>query len=98
LKPYRMSKKFQSVWEVIPDYQNKGSSIWAYRSWKNLKLNDDYYNESIISKWIKEYFDNINDKKYAYSPGKLLELGLSQDFKVESQSDKFKKLYTRGVK
>lgn len=98
MKPYRMSKKFQKVWDCLPNYNNKGSSIWAYRTWKNLKLNDQHYNESQIISWVKNYFDELDNHQYAYSPGKLLELGISKEFKVKSQAEIFKEIYTKGVK
>lgn len=98
MKPYRMSEKFKRFWDSLPNYSNKGSSIWAYRAWKNLKLNDDHYNESQIIRWVGNYFKQISNVQYAYSPGKLLELGISQEFAVKSEADKFKEQYTRGVK
>ena len=98
MKPYKMSKKFQAVWDSLPDYNNKGSSIWAYRTWKNLKLNDDHYNDVKIVSWVKQYFKELDNQQCAYSPGKLLELGVSKEFKVVSNADKFKEMYTKGVK
>jgi len=98
MKPYRMSDKFKAVWDSLPEYNNKGSSIWAYRTWKSLKLNDDHYHELDIIRWVSNYFEEIGNIQYAYSPGKLFELGVSKEFKVKSQADKFREKYTRGVK
>ncbi len=99
MKPYRMSKKFIEWWETLPVYDNKGSSIWSYRVWNRLGLNKDTsFPVKDIVAFTKQYFDERKDNKFLYSPGKILELGYSKDFAHESEEEKFRRMYTRGVK
>lgn len=98
-KPYNMSDKFKSWWSQLPAYDNKFSSIWAYRTWKRLGLNKDtgFKLEDIIE-FTNQYFNERQNTKCLHSPSKILELGYSKDFAHESEEDKFRRMYTRGVK
>lgn len=97
-KPYRMSEKFKIFWQALPIYDNKGSSIWAYRVFRRLNLNDDSFNIKDIVEFTRQYFDDKEDNKYLLSPGKILELGYSRNFEHETEAEKFRKLYTRGTR
>lgn len=99
MKIYNMSNKFKTWWAILPSYDNKGSSIWSYRAWKRLGLNKDtsFKIQDIIA-FTNNYFEERKDSKFLHSPSKILELGVSKDFEHETEAEKFRKLYTRGVK
>ena len=98
-KPYNMSDKFKLWWSQLPLYENRFSSIWAYRTWKRLGLNKDtsFPVKDIIA-FTENYFQERKESNFFHSPSKILELGYSRDFKCESEEEKFRRIYNKGVK
>tara|TARA_R110002124_G_scaffold224409_1_gene389799 strand:+ start:1026 stop:1694 length:669 start_codon:yes stop_codon:yes gene_type:complete len=79
---------FVELFDSSPTYKNKGYQHAGHRVWKENNLEDK---KDEVAKWIKKYYNQVDDMQYAKSFVTILKDGIDDKFRVESNASKYAK-------